>query len=144
MTYILVNICENNVNGNRSGRCHKISFCFETEEFLCAECRFLEGVPIYTFNSQRPGHIQIYDHFVKYESVTNWAGNMMWNQYSVPVPAALGFINLLQRQRDFCVLSAYSDIARSWNCDQEITAADLGFSPEITPELINPAQLQIF
>lgn len=140
MKNILINICENNNAGNRSGYCTKIEFINEDglNEYdldaylrLDAKTMFDGGEPINT-----EGHnIVMYDHIIKCTSCAEWYGNRMWNTYTVPANYALGFLNLLKRKKRFDMESALENIFQKWdNAFDDFNALDFG----ITDPFIHP------
>lgn len=143
MQSIFVNICENNDQGNRSGKVTHFWFAFEDGEmFLNLECKFFEGVEITTEGIR--SKIIMYGHEINALSILEWAGNMMWNEYKLSASSALGFINLLMHKKDFTLAEAWSAIAKKWDEGIEITAADIELPEDIVAEIHNPHQLELF
>ena len=144
MSDIVVHICENDNNGKRSGFVHQFMFYYQHDRecFLHLECKTFDGVPIKEFANRI---IQMYDIEFKFGQYGDWAGNMMWNQYDMPAPYALGLINLLCRKGDFTISEAERSIARKWDKGEEITAFDIGINDKtVVQEVIDPNQLKLF
>lgn len=141
-----INICENDHTGDRSGLVWQLQFGLEndSEYFLELEPVHLEGEEIYTDNKIiRLGKFKLPHSGV----VQEWAGNMMWNQYTAPLPAVLSFINNMDR-KIWTATSGFSKVLRRYEKQGTITPADLALVPpqdgEDVPVYHNPNQLSLF
>lgn len=144
MSNVLVHICENDKNGKRSGFVHRFNFCLAKDLscFLELEAKGFTGVEIKEFGNSV---LRIYGMEFKFANYGNWVGNIMWNEYNMPAPYALGLINLLCSKGEFQCSNAWSTIYRKWNKQEQIVAFDIGINDKtVVQEVIDPNQLDLF
>lgn len=139
---IEVSVCENNVFGDRSGKCAMIDFCANGEEIISLEDKHLfKGIPIKT-NQQ---HMQIHGVIIPHLRHTDCAGNMAWNRYDIQLGYALGLLTAMHKSGLWTTKSGLVDIMHQWDLpNPAFTPAMFGFPDYKTePTIIDPNQLEL-
>lgn len=124
MDIIEVMLCENNRHGNKTGQVGAIEFYFEDESFLSLETNDLAPQPCITNDRI----IEMYGVRVKFSHFAEMVGNILWNQYTVPVNYALGFINMLAISGYWNVSEGYTDVYDKFRKKELITGGDINES----------------
>lgn len=135
---ISVDVAENDEQGHPCGRATNITFSLGKELFISLETH-LEGESF----QANDRIIMIYQNRVKHMGMASWAGNMMWNQYDMPVDYGLGLLMLLQRSKQWQVHDGWTTIYDRWNSGELVTGADLDLDEDIQPLVVIPNQLGI-
>lgn len=134
-------LCENNIHGHKTGKCHAIEFYADGESVLHLLHQNWMGAEI----EAKEHHIIYYGIAIPHKGFTNWVGNMCWNKYDVPVEYALGFLQQLHKSKDWTVQEGLSAFIDKWNSfSPQFTAADLLIENyECEPAVLDPNQLEL-
>ena len=81
---------------------------------------------------------------VRYISKSEWAGNIMWNEYTMTPAWGLGFLYLLQQSGLWNVVEGWSELFDKWPGMVEITARDLDLPENIKKQYFVPGQYSLF
>jgi len=143
MTTISFGLAHNDGQGNSTNRVYFINMLIGDEIALTLEPRgwpahetlYFQGNERITF----PNGCS-----VRYSSMHEWAGNMLWNNYEMTIASGLGFLYLLQQSGDWNVIEGYSELFDKFQGNIEITAADLGADESIKKLYRTPGQYSLF
>lgn len=140
--HITISICENNCNGNRSGKAHHIQIdSYSGESCLQLDAKELfEGVKCLT-DSHRI--VEIHDNRFKFTTYTEWVGNISWNAYHFSPDYALGLINTLLRSKQWDISEGWNELIEKYERGELITGLDLELDEDYQPMALNPNQYEI-
>lgn len=122
-------ICENNEQGDPSGKVCQIDVEDPRHEEVCLsvehEAFFQGGTPFGEWAHRR---ISLHGYVFTYNHRQTWVGNMMWNEYALPIAHAVGLLNVLRRSGEWEPRSGLTDLLARWDQGEDMTCADFGFT----------------
>lgn len=139
---ITIALCENNHQGRACGLVTGIDFIYQDEVCLSFEaiditkgeiCITQPGGGIYYKKNHYPTGYR-----------KDWAGNMLWNEYTASLQVGLNLLNAVITDRCFRVTQGWANLFEKTKYPP-VTAADFGIPEDEAPELFNnPSQLNLF
>jgi len=137
---IQVSLCQNDSNGDITNEVFMITVeahgeliaTFETIDMMPRKCKTNDRI------------IEFENGVVKHSGRSMWAGNMHWNQYSLPDYYALGLIQLLQLSKEWSCTEAWETVYDKFHLGEVITGFDLDLPEDIQPMVVNKNQTQLF